>query len=80
MKTKLTLCFLTFALLVPACSRSSSTAGSSALKPIDQAALQTMVETTAKELLVPGAVVLLRTPLTRPAPIPILGSRRIPRR
>jgi D-alanyl-D-alanine carboxypeptidase len=34
----------------------------SALKPIDQAALQTMVETTAKELLIPGAVVLLRTP------------------
>lgn len=33
-----------------------------ALKPIDQAALQTMVETTAKELLIPGAVVLLRTP------------------
>jgi len=33
----------------------------SALKPIDQAALQTMVDTTAKELLVPGAVVLLRT-------------------
>jgi D-alanyl-D-alanine carboxypeptidase len=33
-----------------------------ALKPIDQAALQTMVETTARELLIPGAVVLLRTP------------------
>jgi D-alanyl-D-alanine carboxypeptidase len=34
----------------------------SALKPIDQAALQTMVGTTAKELLIPGALVLLRTP------------------
>src|SRR5438874_7770533 len=34
----------------------------SALKPIDKAALQTLVDTTAKELLVPGAVVLLRTP------------------
>src|SRR5437763_15975919 len=34
----------------------------SALKPIDKAALQTMVDTTAKELLIPGAVVLLRTP------------------
>src|SRR5436190_18112247 len=34
----------------------------SALKPIDKAALQTMVDTTARELLVPGAVVLLRTP------------------
>jgi D-alanyl-D-alanine carboxypeptidase len=50
------------AFLIAACSRPSSTAGSSALKPIDQAALQTMVDKTAKELLVPGAVVLLRTP------------------
>jgi D-alanyl-D-alanine carboxypeptidase len=50
------------ALLIAACSRSGSTAGSSALKPIDQAALQTMVDTTAKELLIPGAMVLLRTP------------------
>ncbi|MFY9718940.1 MAG: serine hydrolase domain-containing protein [Candidatus Cybelea sp.] len=39
-----------------------SAAGSSGLKPIDQAALQTMVDTTAKQLLIPGAVVLLRTP------------------
>ncbi len=50
------------ALLIAACSRRSSTAGSSALKPIDQAALQTMVDTTAQELLIPGAMVLLRTP------------------
>jgi len=34
----------------------------SALKPIDKAALQTLVDTTVKELLIPGAVVLLRTP------------------
>src|SRR5438552_6960884 len=34
----------------------------SALKPIDKAALQTMVNTTAKELLIPGVVVVLRTP------------------
>src|SRR5262245_38865180 len=34
----------------------------SALKPIDKAALQTLVNATAKELLIPGAVVLLRTP------------------
>ena len=47
------------ALLIAACSRPGSTTGSSALKPIDQAALQTMVDTTAKELLIPGAVVLL---------------------
>jgi D-alanyl-D-alanine carboxypeptidase len=50
------------ALLMAACSRPGPTAGSSALKPIDQAALQAMVDTTAKELLVPGAMVLLRTP------------------
>ncbi len=49
-------------LLIAACSRPGPTAGSSALKPIDQAALQTMVDRTAKELLIPGAVVLLRTP------------------
>ena len=38
---------------------STSTA---ALKPISQTALQTMLDTTARKLLVPGAVVLLRTP------------------
>ncbi len=50
------------ALLIGACSRPGSTAGSSELKPIDQAALQSLVDTTIKELLIPGAVVLLRTP------------------
>jgi D-alanyl-D-alanine carboxypeptidase len=35
---------------------------SSALKPIDLAALQATVDATAKEILIPGAVVLLRTP------------------
>jgi D-alanyl-D-alanine carboxypeptidase len=50
------------ALLIAACSRPGSTAGSSALKPIDPSALQTLVDTTAKELLIPGAVVQLRTP------------------
>jgi D-alanyl-D-alanine carboxypeptidase len=34
----------------------------SAIKPIDKAALQTLVDTTSRELLIPGAVVLLRTP------------------
>src|SRR6266478_7124258 len=34
----------------------------SALKPIDQSALQTMVDTTARERLIPGVMVLLRTP------------------
>ena len=33
-----------------------------ALKPINKAALQRMVTRTARELMVPGAVVLLRTP------------------
>src|SRR4029453_7240683 len=46
------------ALLIAACSRP----GPSALNPIKQAALQTMLDTTARELLVPGAVMLLRTP------------------
>src|SRR5215475_3179430 len=35
---------------------------SPALKPISQTALQGLVDSTARELLVPGAVVLLRTP------------------
>jgi len=38
------------------------TAGSPALKPTDQAALQSTVDQTIRELLVPGAVVVLRTP------------------
>ena len=52
--------------LLVACSRGSTPSASSrtasALKPIDRAALQTMVDTTAREMLVPGALVLLRTP------------------
>jgi len=39
-----------------------TTKGSSALKPIDQAALQAAVDATAAELLVPGALVILSTP------------------
>jgi D-alanyl-D-alanine carboxypeptidase len=50
------------ALLIATCSRPGSTAGTSTLKPIGGAALQAMVDTTAKELLIPGALVLLRTP------------------
>src|SRR2546430_349454 len=70
------------ALLIAACSRPGSTAGSSALKPIDQAALQTMVDTTAKGLLIPGAVVLLRTPqgeLTVTYGTTLLGATSPPR-
>src|SRR6476620_8234191 len=54
----------------------------SALKPIDQAALRTMVETTAKELLIPGAVVLLRTPqgdFTATYGTTLLGAESSPR-
>ena len=52
------------AFLIAGCSivATPSTQTASALKPIDQTALQAMVDTTAQELLIPGAVVLLRTP------------------
>src|SRR5262245_55173238 len=50
------------AILIAGCSRPGPSAGTSGLKQIDQAALQSMVDATTKELLVPGAVVLLRTP------------------
>src|SRR5437867_476611 len=40
----------------------ASSTGSPALKPINQAALQSTVDQTIRELLVPGAVVVLRTP------------------
>ncbi|MEO8602922.1 MAG: serine hydrolase domain-containing protein [bacterium] len=40
----------------------SSTAVHSALRPIDRAALQAVVDTTARELLVPGVLVVLTTP------------------
>ena len=40
----------------------AAAAATSALKPIDRAALQASVEKVAREMLVPGAVVLLRTP------------------
>ena len=50
-------------LVVVACSTGSAMAASTpALKPIDSAALQTTVEGAAKELLLPGAMVLLNTP------------------
>ncbi len=74
--------FLGVALLGAGCSRPGSTAGSAALKPIDRAALQTMVEATAKELLIPGAVVLLRTPqgeFTAACGTALLGATSPPR-
>ena len=50
------------ALLIEGCSRTPSTRTATVLKPIDQAALQSLVDRTIKKLLIPGAVVLLRTP------------------
>ncbi|WP_123024717.1 serine hydrolase domain-containing protein [Mycolicibacterium stellerae] len=63
------------ALVVTACSSTPSTttgsgttttagtrSASSPLKPIDQAGLQAIVEKATKEMLVPGAVVAIRTP------------------
>jgi D-alanyl-D-alanine carboxypeptidase len=71
------------ALLLGACSRpESTTTGSSALKPIDQAALQTVVDATAKELMIPGALVLLRTPqgqFTVGSGTTLLGANSVPR-
>ncbi len=67
----------------------------SGLKTIDPAALQALVDTTIEELLVPGAVVMLRTPQgdftaasgttelgtrTGRTPTPTSGSPRTPRR
>ena len=42
----------------------SGTAAPAGLKTFDPAALQTLLDTTMRDLLVPGAVVLLRTPRT----------------
>jgi D-alanyl-D-alanine carboxypeptidase len=52
----------TFPAAAVAATPAPSPAGQSTLKRIDQAALQAMVDKTAKELMVPGALVLLRTP------------------
>jgi D-alanyl-D-alanine carboxypeptidase len=48
--------------IVVACSFGVMGTSPTALKPFDPVALQGAVETTAKELLLPGAMVLLRTP------------------
>ena len=77
------------------CCAGGTAASTANLKPFDPVALQGVVEATAKELLLPGAMVLLRTPqgdfafgygapnwAARPrrAPIRISGSPRTPRR
>jgi D-alanyl-D-alanine carboxypeptidase len=48
--------------IVVACSIGGAAAFAGNLKPIDPAALQAAVQATAKELMVPGAMVLLHTP------------------
>ena len=48
--------------IVVACSVGGMRASATALKPIDPVALQATVEGLAKELLLPGAMVLLKTP------------------
>jgi CubicO group peptidase (beta-lactamase class C family) len=48
-------------LRLPWRASSAASASASNLKPIDRAALQAVVDATAKELLLPGAMVLLRT-------------------
>ena len=48
--------------IVVACSVGGMRASATALKPIDPVALQATVEGLAKELLLPGAMVLLNTP------------------
>src|SRR5215831_17512710 len=45
-----------------ACSLGGTAASATNLKSFDPVALRGIVETTAKELLLPGAMVLLRTP------------------
>src|SRR5215472_15380552 len=49
-------------LVAVACSVSGVAEATTNLKPFDAVALQGVVEATAKELLLPGAMVLLRTP------------------
>ncbi len=46
----------------PTTTATSAAPSASALKPIDPKAFQAVVEAAAKELMVPGAMVLLRTP------------------
>jgi CubicO group peptidase (beta-lactamase class C family) len=73
-------------LLVAACSGGPPPAADvapagSGLKPIDPAALQTVVDSTVKDLLIPGAVVVLRTPqgeFTAVSGTTELGNQNLP--
>jgi hypothetical protein len=78
------------ALVAVACSFGGTAASATNLKPFDPVALRKTVEATAKGLLLPGTMVLLRTPQGEfvfgygatelGVPIRILGLPRIPRR
>ncbi len=60
---KLTVAVLAMCVVLAGCSSSSEPpTANPALKPIDAAALQAVVEKAAKDLYVPGAMVVLRTP------------------
>ena len=48
--------------VVPTGTPATQATSSTGLKHIDRAALQAMLDATAKQLLLPGAVILLRTP------------------
>ena len=48
--------------ILPSSTESSPAGATSGLKPIDQAALQLLVDTTIKDQLIPGAVLVLSTP------------------
>jgi hypothetical protein len=76
-------------------SGTTMAASTPALKPIDPAALQAAIEGLSKELMLPGAMVLLSTPRamlssvmerpslaprTRHAPTPTSARPRIPKR
>ncbi len=78
-----------------ACSVSGTAEATTNLEPFDPVALQGVLEATAEELLLPGAMVLLRTPqgnlafgygatelggTTPPRPTRVSGPPRTPRR
>jgi D-alanyl-D-alanine carboxypeptidase len=65
----------------PADSPSATTAPASGLKTIDRAALQSVVDATARQLMVPGYLVLLRTPqgeFTAASGTTTIGEQKLP--
>jgi D-alanyl-D-alanine carboxypeptidase len=65
----------------PAGTPSATTAPASGLKTIDRAALQSLVDATARQLMVPGYLVLLRTPqgeFTAASGTTTIGEQKLP--